>query len=163
MKKLLYTIAFSFVINLAFAQQDANFRIEVSSDSVLLGNYFEVKFILENESGSQFEPPSFEGFSLVGGPNQSSSFSMVNGKVSQSMAYSYYLEPQDIGNYYIEPANVKVGNKILETEPKMILVVVNPDEVYQSPQSKPKQELNPLLESTPKPKKSKKKRKVYKL
>ena len=59
MNKLLYTIVFSFVINLAFAQQEASFRIEVSSDSVLLGNYFEVKFILENESGSQFEPPSF--------------------------------------------------------------------------------------------------------
>jgi hypothetical protein len=163
MRKLLYTIAFSFVISLAFAQQDAKFKIEVSSDSVLLGNYFEVKFILENESGTQFEPPSFEGFSLVGGPNQSSSFSMVNGKVSQSMAYSYYLEPLDIGNYYIEPASVKVGDKVLETEPKMILVVANPDEVYQSPQSKQKEELNPFYETTPVPKKSKKKRKVYKL
>ena len=163
MRKLLFTIVFSFVINLAFAQQEPSFRIEVSSDSVLLGNYLEVKFILENESGTQFEPPSFEGFSLIGGPNQSSSFSMVNGKVSQSMAYSYYLEPQDIGNYYIEAAYVNIGNKTLETEPKMILVVLNPDEVYQAPNSKNIEELNPLEEPTPKPKKSKKKRKVYKL
>jgi len=163
MKKLLYTIAFSFVINLAFAQQEASFSIEVSSDSVLLGNYFEVKFILENGSGTQFEPPSFDGFLLVGGPNQSSSFSMVNGKISQSMAYSYYLEPQDIGNYYIEAAYVKVGAKILETMPKMILVVANPDEVYQSPKPKYKDEQYPLQEVTPTPKKPKKKRKVYKL
>ena len=163
MKKLLYTIAFSFVINLAFAQQEASFRIEVSSDSVLLGNYFEVKFILESASGNQFEPPAFDGFSLVGGPNQSSNFSMVNGKISQSMAYSYYLEPQDIGNYYIEAAYVKVGEETLETTPKMILVVANPDEVYQSPQSKYKDEPNPLYEITPTPKKPKKKRKVYKL
>ena len=48
MKKLLFTIVFGFVINLAFAQQNANFRMEVSSDSILLGNYFEVKFILES-------------------------------------------------------------------------------------------------------------------
>lgn len=163
MKKLLYTIVFSFVINLAFAQQEASFRIEVSSDSVLLGNYFEVKFILENGSGSQFEPPSFDGFSLVGGPNQSSSFSMVNGKISQSMAYSYYLEPQDIGNYYIEAAYVKVGGEILETAPKMILVVANPDEVYQPPKSNYPDELSPSYEIPSTPKKPKKKRKVYKL
>ena len=163
MKKLLYTIAFSFVISLAFAQQEASFRIEVSSDSVLLGNYFEVKFILENASGSQFEPPSFDGFSLVGGPNQSSSFSMVNGKVSQSMAYSFYLEPNDIGNYFIEAAYVKVGNEILETTPRMILVVANPDEIYQPPQAKYKDKPDPFYEVTPTPKKSKKKRKVYKL
>ena len=163
MNKLLFTIVFSFVINLTFAQQEPSFRIEVSSDSVLLGNYLEVKFILENEPGTQFEPPSFEGFSLIGGPNQSSSFSMANGKVSQSMAYSYYLEPQDIGNYYIEAAYVNIGDKTLETEPKMILVVHNPDQVYQSPNSKNIEELNPLEEPTPKSKKSKKKRKVYKL
>ena len=163
MKKLLYTIVFSFVISLTFAQQESSFRVEVSSDSILLGNYFEVKFILENDSGSQFEPPTFEGFNVVGGPNQSSSFSMVNGKVSQSMSYSYYLEPKDIGNYYIEPANVKVGNEVLETEPKLILVLANPDEIYQSPRSTEREEISPYYEPSPQPKKSKKKRKVYKL
>ena len=42
MNKLLFTIVFSFVINLTFAQQEPSFRIEVSSDSVLLGNYSDV-------------------------------------------------------------------------------------------------------------------------
>ncbi len=163
MKKLLFTFVFGFVINLAFAQQGASFRLELSSDSILLGNYFEVKFILENASGSQFEPPSFEGFTMVGGPNQSSSFSMVNGKVSQSMSYSFYLEPKDIGNYYIESASIKVGDQIFETLPKKVLVVVNPDEVYQSPRYNEREELTPSEEVTPKPKKPKKKRKVYKL
>ena len=123
-----------------------------------------MKFILENVAGSHFEPPSFDGFTVVGGPNQSSSFSMVNGKVSQSMSYSYYLEPQDIGNYYIEPANVKVGNEVLETEPKQILVLANPDQVYQSPNySMEKEDINPYYEPEPKKTKPKKKRKVYKL
>ena len=162
MKKLFYTVAFSFGISLAFAQQEANFRIEVSSDSILLGNYFEVKFILENATGSQFEPPSFEEFAIVGGPNQSSSFSMVNGKVSQNMSYSYYLEPLDIGNYYIEPASIKVGNKILETSPQKILVLVNPDAIYQSPNTNNGDQSAPN-ETTPKSKKSQKKRKVYKI
>jgi len=162
-KKLLYTITFSFIISLVFAQQESNFRIEVSSDSILLGNYFEVKFILENESGSQFEPPAFNGFTVVGGPNQSSNFSMMNGKVSQSMSYSYYLEPLDIGNYYIDPASINVGDKILETLPQEILVVVNPDEIYQPPSINKMEDPRPLNESSPKSTKPKKKRKVYKL
>ncbi len=163
MKKLLFTIVFGFVINLVFAQQNANFRMEVSSDSILLGNYFEVNFILENVSGSQFEPPSFNGFRVIGGPNQSSSFSMVNGKVSQSMSYSYYLEPEDIGMYYIDPASVNVGDQILETRPKKITVLVNPDEIYQPPQIGEREDLTPPQMTTPKAKKPKKKRKVYKL
>jgi oxygen tolerance protein BatD len=163
MKKLLYSIAFCFVINSAFAQQEVNFRMEVSNDSILLGNYFEVKFILENASGSQFEPPSFEGFTVIGGPNQASTFSMMNGKVSQSLSYSYYLKPQDIGSFYIEPASIKVGNEILETMPKKVLVVVNPDEIHQAPHSNNME--SPVLpqEATPKSKKPKKKRKVYKI
>ena len=163
MKKLLFAISFSCLVNLAFAQQDAKFKIEVSSDSVLLGNYFEVKFILENQSGTQFQPPSFEGFNVVGGPNQSSSFSMVNGKVSQSMSYSYYLEAEDIGFIYIDPASVKVGNEVLETEPKKILILDNPDGLQVDPQNRENETLNPFYDVTPKSTKPKKKRKVYKL
>ncbi len=162
MKIYLSTILFGFVMNLAVAQQDARFIIEVSSDSIPLGHYFEVKFILENAHGSYFEPPTFEGFTVVGGPNQSSSFSMVNGKVSQNMSYSYYLQPQEIGNYFIQPASVKVGDEILETQPKKILVVVNP-EADAMPQLKKKEKTPPAVEPTPKPKPSQKKRKVYRL
>jgi hypothetical protein len=162
-KKLLYTIAFSFVISLVFAQEESSFRMEVSNDSILLGNYFEVKFILENESGSQFDPPSFDGFTVVRGPSQASNFSIMNGKTSQSLSFSYYLEPLDIGNYYIDPASINVGDKILETLPKEILVVVNPDEVYQPPSINKMEDPNPLNDQAPKSTKSKKKRKVYKL
>ena len=163
MKKLLFTISISCIVSLAFAQQDALFKVEVSSDSVLLGNYFEVKFILINQSGTQFQPPSFEGFNVVGGPNQSSSFSMVNGKVSQSMSYSYYLEAQDIGFIFIDPASVKVGNEVLETDPLKILVLDNPDGIKVDPKSEENNSLNPFYDLQPKTTKPKKKRKVYKL
>ena len=163
MKKLFYTIAFSLLLSLVFAQEESSFRIEVSSDSILFGNYFEVKFILENESGRQFEPPSFDGFTLVGGPNQATNFSIMNGKTSQSMSYSYYLKPLDIGNYYIDPARIFVGDKVLETLPQEILVVVNPDEEYQPPNIDKMEDLSPLNDPAPKSTKPKKKRKVYKL
>ena len=162
--------------------QEAKFTVTVSTDSVLLGNYIEVAFTLENAAMEEFQAPVFEGFSIISGPNQSSSFSMMNGKVTQSASYTYYLEPKDIGNYYIAPASVDTGESILETAPIEILVAPNPDGIIQNPQ--PQNDVfgddffgrndffsrdffgrDGLDNATPpKPiKKSKKKRKTYKL
>jgi len=163
----------------ATAQSEARFTVSVSTDSILLGNYFQVTFSLENAQGDKFEPPAFEDFDVVSGPNTASSFSVVNGKVTQSLSYSYYLEPKDIGNYYILPAAIEVDGKVLETQPLEVMVAPNPDGVKQTPgatQSQgywpedfmpappvfPSPEIEkpaPEKEQSPK----KKKRKVYKL
>ena len=36
------------------AQKEAQFKLELSTDSVLMDNYFEVIFILENANGKNF-------------------------------------------------------------------------------------------------------------
>lgn len=114
------------------SQSAANFTATVSTDSVLMDNFFEVKFSLENGQGENFEPPAFSDFLVVGGPNQSSSFSMINGAVNQSMTFSFFLQPKEIGKYYIPPASIKVGGKILETDPITIWVLPNPDGIIQN-------------------------------
>lgn len=161
------------------AQSQAQFTIEISSDSILLGNYFEVKFTLENAKGENFEPPAFSEFLLKGGPNTASSMSIINGEVTQSITYSYYLEPKDIGNYWVEPASIVVGDDVLETQPVEVVVFPNPDGIKQNiPQRQhfefrmddfsfpmPKLEY-PEGELAPKEKKEekkKKKRKTYKI
>ena len=123
----------------ASAQENARFTVEVSTDSVLFGNYFQVQFTLENASGSDFRPPAFDDFDVINGPNMSSSFSMSNGKVAQSVTYTYYLKPREVGNYYIHPASIKAGDKIIETDAREVLVVPNPDGVIQNPESRQKQ------------------------
>jgi len=125
-----------FCSGLIYAQDQPNFTVTVSTDSVLLGNYVEVTFTLENAAMDDFQPPRFEGFQIISGPNQSSSFSMVNGAVTQSASYTYYLEPADIGNYYIAPASVQAGEKVLETTPIEILVAPNPDGILQNQQER---------------------------
>ncbi|MCB0546536.1 MAG: BatD family protein [Phaeodactylibacter sp.] len=137
MKKVLPSIfAIALSLGLLSAQNDATFRVEVSSDSILMGNYFKVTFSLESAGGENFQPPIFSGFDVVSGPNYSSSFSMVNGKASQSVSYTYYLRPRDVGNYYIEPASIAVGEKVLETIPVAVTVVPNPDGVIQEPEER---------------------------
>lgn len=99
-----------------------------------MDNYFEVKFILENASGQNFEAPDFsENFNVISGPNFSTSMSIVNGEVTQSMKIGYYLEPKDIGAFYILPASVEASGEIIETIPMEVLVVPNPDGIKQSP------------------------------
>lgn len=119
---------------IAFAQKVPKFTVEVSSDSILLGNYFVVKFTLENANIDDFQAPDFGDFNLVSGPNVSSSMSVINGEVSQKASYIYYLEPRDIGNFYIQPASVNTGEEVLETTPLEVLVVPNPEGIIQKPQ-----------------------------
>lgn len=169
MKKILFLLFFSCAGLVTTLAQDAKFSVSVSSDSVLLGNYIKVTFQIENTSVDNFEPPTFEGFKVVSGPNVSSSFSIINGVSSQSASYTYYLEPQDIGNYYLTPASVVVGEETLETKPVEVIVLPNPDGIIEHPDRGSRQPFEffqtipaPQTPMTPK-KKKKKKRKIYKL
>lgn len=137
MKKLFVVVASFMMISLtAFSQQEAKLTVEISSDSILLGNYIEVKFTIENAAVTNFEAPNFDGFNIVSGPNQSSSMMISNGKVSQSVAYSYYIEPVEVGTYFIQPAFVDTEEGALESIPLEVWVVDNPDGIIQRPQQK---------------------------
>ena len=116
----------------AISAQESKFKIEVSADTLLAGNYFELKFTIEDMDG-KFEAPDLSEFDIVGGPNTSSSFSMINGNVSQSSSYSYYLKPRDIGVYTIPPAFVLTESDTLATMPIHIYVAPNPDGIIQQP------------------------------
>ncbi|MCI5080080.1 MAG: BatD family protein [Saprospiraceae bacterium] len=161
------------------AQEGSKFTVTISTDSILLGNYFMVTFTLENAEGSNFQPPVFEGFNVISGPNTSSSFSMINGDVTQSVAYSYYLEPMDVGSYYIAPASIDLEDRVLETLPLEVNVYPNPEGIKQRSGGPMQQQFEfkmddffsfPEFDSMfqrpremPKKKEKKKKRKTYKI
>lgn len=164
MKKVSTILFVAFAVVFAWGQEAA-FTVAVSIDSLLLGNATKVTFSLENAKGSNFTPPDFVGFDVVGGPSQSSSFSMINGTVTQSQSFTYYLEPQDVGNYYIQAASIETEEGILETEPTPILVVPNPDGLEQREQKK-NQRSEFWQPEVPKPapaKKPRKKRRIYRI
>lgn len=115
--------------------QDPKLSVSVSSDTVLLGNYFELKFTIENSPARGFEAPGLHEFNVIGGPNTSSSMSIINGEVSQSASYTYYLEPVEIGVYTIKPAYLTTGEIALETPPIDIIVIPNPEGIIKQPHS----------------------------
>ena len=130
MKKIILLIAF---IGLAMMvrSQEASFVVSTQFDTLLIGNQLKVSFKLENGNSQNFTPPVFEDFSVVAGPNMSSSMMMNNGVVSQSITYSYFLEAKEVGTFFIPPAKIETVEGDLFTEPLEIIVLSNPDGIIQ--------------------------------
>lgn len=127
---MLYRISLTIVSILLFTgllnAQEISFNLSVSADTILQGNIIKVKFEVQNTQG-QFEPPDFEKWIILGGPNTSSQFSMINGQVTQSASYEYILQAPDEGVLLIDSGKLNNGEESLTTEPLMITVLANPE------------------------------------
>ena len=93
---------------------------------VMVGERFQVVFEA-NAEGKNFSAPSFEGFTVLGGPftSTSSNFSMVNGSMSHSIkvTYTFALQAYQEGTFHVGAASLTVkGNKI-SSEPFEIKVL----------------------------------------
>jgi len=101
--------------------QGVSFEAKVSKRTLGLNERLRVDFIM-NENGDDFTPPSFSGFRVVGGPNQSISNSWVNGKRSFSKTYTYFLTPTQKGALTIAQATIDIDGETYKTTPVKITV-----------------------------------------
>ena len=133
MKKISFVLILALlVLNVAQAQKSVRFVAEASTDSVLLGHYFELSFLVENENSRNFSLPELDpALEILSGPNTSSSFSMVNGESSQKVRYSLVIRPAQEGTFTIPSASAEVGGKKMETVPIQIYVGPNPEGIPQ--------------------------------
>jgi len=74
----------------------------------------------------ELEPPRSDGFIVISGPSQSSSFQVVNGAVSSSKTLQWRLAPIQTGRLTIPALEIKVGRKTYRTEPIEVLVAERP-------------------------------------
>jgi len=74
----------------------------------------------QNAGAPEFSTAS--GFRIVQGPSQASSMSVVNGRVSQSITFSYLLAPRATGKQQIGAISVKIGATTYKTKPIEIAV-----------------------------------------
>ena len=104
-----------FVALFAFTSQaQVIFQTKVSRKKLGINERVRVDFVM-NADGDDFNPPSFEGFRVVGGPNQSISNSYINRKRTYSKTYSYFLLPLKQGNLRIGTASIYVSGKTYTT------------------------------------------------
>lgn len=109
------------------AVNSQNVEFTASAPSVVeIGEQFRLSYSL-NQKGSNLQIPTLEGFDLLMGPSvsSSSSFSSINGKVSQSISYiyTYVLEGTKEGTFQIPAATVVVNGKEYRSNAVAIQVV----------------------------------------
>ena len=105
------------ILNLA----QVKFETEVSKNKLGLNENLRVDFKM-NQDGDNFTPPSFNGFNIVGGPNQSVSNSWINGNRTFTKTYSYFLSPIKRGRFTIGQASIEIDGDIYKTSPVNIQV-----------------------------------------
>lgn len=108
-----------------WAQDDPTLSVSTKKQ-VVVGERFQVVFEA-NAEGKNFQAPTFDGFTVVGGPftSTSSSFSMVNGSMSHTVkvTYTFALQAYKEGTFHIGSASLTVkGNKV-SSEPFDIKVL----------------------------------------
>jgi len=131
MKKGIYLLS---LLLTPFFIMGQTFDVSVSTDSVLIGNYIELKFEVQNLEG-EFEAPPLEGFVIVNGPNHSSSVQVINSSTTSKRSWSYYIEPNEQGQIVIPPAYFVTEDKTYETDPIEINIYPNPEGIIVKPQS----------------------------
>ncbi|MEE3034533.1 MAG: BatD family protein [Bacteroidota bacterium] len=119
--KIVFILLFSYCLN-GFSQAEGiSFIAELSKNTLGINENLRVDFKM-NQDGDNFMAPTFEGFRVVGGPNQSVSNMWVNGKRTFSKIYSYYLSPLKTGNLMIGQATIEIEKKIYKTIPVKVKV-----------------------------------------
>lgn len=115
-------LLFACVTGVLTAQDTAvKFEATVSKSELGVNERLRIEFTM-NKDGDNFVPPTFDGFQVLMGPNQSVSHSWVNGKRSFSKTYSYILNPQAKGTFTIKQAAVEIDGEIYKTTPITITV-----------------------------------------
>ena len=121
MRNIFVSVLLMMMVTVQVIAQGVSFEAKVSKRSLGLNERLRVDFVM-NENGDDFTPPSFSGFRIVGGPNQSISNSWLNGKKSFSKTYTYFLTPTQKGALTITQATIDIGGEIYKTTPVKITV-----------------------------------------
>lgn len=107
MKRNLFIILL-LLVNTSFAQ---SFITKASSSSIGKNDVVQIEYIAENVSVDQFVLPNFNKFTVVSGPNLSSSTTQIGSTIKQQTTYSIMLQPTVAGTFIIPGATALINNK----------------------------------------------------
>jgi len=98
------------------------FSATASKSTVGLNEQFQISFSISGSVRS-FQAPNLSDFSVLSGPNQSTSMEFSNGSLSQTLTLSYILQPKVEGNFKIGPASIEANGKRVASNVINITVV----------------------------------------
>ncbi|RVU90692.1 protein BatD [Flavobacterium columnare] len=117
MKKLFF-ILILFCVKITAQVQ---FVTNVSKNNLGINERLRIDFTM-NDDGDNFDPPTFDGFRIIGGPNQSVSYSWVNGRKSYEKTYSYFLQPTKKGTFLIKGASIEINGQVYRSNAVKITI-----------------------------------------
>jgi hypothetical protein len=150
-KKLSITIIISLITIGYQALSGQDIKVSASVDRNPVG--VDEQFVYQVEiSGSlqnlpNVELPDFYEFAIVGGPSSSSSFQIINFKVSSSKTYTVYLMPRKVGAFTINPASAEYKGQKIQSDAVDITVVKSTTQKQPSQSAPSKPALPPAVET----------------
>ena len=117
-----------------FAQGQVRFEVVNTPDVVAVGEVFRIEFNANTTKPDKFTPPKFSGITVLAGPSQSQSMSIVNGKRSDSYSFIYVISIDSVGKYTIPSAEIEVDGKKYKTKEFKIEAIVEKGNSQQSNQ-----------------------------
>lgn len=123
--KRLFFLPLLWLSIMAFGQQPV-VKVEVSSDTISIGELVEVTYTIENGEGKLLMP-DISNLPVIRGPNTSSSFMYQNGKMSSNQSYSFTLMAMEAGTLVIPAATYQTGEEKLTINPVEVVVLATPD------------------------------------
>ncbi|MFN8237760.1 MAG: BatD family protein [Chitinophagales bacterium] len=124
------TFLFLLISGSVFAQK---FTAIANTREVPLNYTFDITYSVENGDMQKFIPPRFDGFDAYG-PAQSTNVSIINGKMSKSVSYTYTLQPKRQGEFSIPPASAIINGSEMKSNPVNIVVTAPAKQSQQSQQ-----------------------------
>ncbi|RLD12611.1 hypothetical protein DRI50_08955, partial [candidate division KSB1 bacterium] len=131
-------ILFLFVLAASSLQAaDINIRSYVNKNVVGLNENFSYSIEVSGKSTSLPNPvpPKFNDFYVLSGPNTSTNIQWVNGRMSSTKVYSFYLQPKKKGKLTIPPAQVRYKGKVYKSN--AIVITVKAQAQTSQPQAAP--------------------------
>lgn len=121
---LILALCMVFFVSGAYAQ-DVQITASVDQTKVELGDYitYTVKISGSNQNLPYPQLPSFDQFTVVRPPSQSTQIVQVQGQVTVNVLYRVVLQPKAIGQFTIKPAVVEYRGQRLEGNSITIEVV----------------------------------------
>lgn len=133
------TIILGVFFTVALSAQDIAIKAELYKDTVGYEETVRVTFTIENAQNVDFEAPAFESFDEAIRSGTSMNTSVINGKMTQSVGYTYNLTHFGKGTYSIEAVSIEVDGETYSSEE--LIVVISDEATTPNPKS---EEYNPF-------------------
>ncbi|MBZ0198312.1 MAG: BatD family protein [Ignavibacteriaceae bacterium] len=116
---LRYSFLLISFIFLPAAVSAQSFVASVDRNPVGVNERFQVTFSFSGgdiNGVKNFKAPDFKNFYVLSGPNLSTNMQIINGAVSGSKSYSFYVQASNAGKYKIGSASVESGGNTYTTD-----------------------------------------------